>query len=295
VRADQQLRLPGARGPLPRDRRTQDLAARAARAGALQRTGGSGAGDARLRRARPARAGSPGRLSARRRPPRSAHRARTVVGRDAAGRSARERVLHLEPMAKAVEQRDSVVIRFAGDSGDGMQLTGGQFTSETAILGNDLSTFPDFPAEIRAPAGSLPGVSGFQLHFADHDILTPGDAPNVLVAMNPAALKTNLKDLPPSGILVVDSDAFTDRNLTKAGYDGNPLEDDTLKGYRVHHLPITTLNLRALQEAKVGLGRKEMDRCKNFFALGVLYWLYDRPLEPTLNWIGAKFKKLPEV
>src|SRR6266516_1126769 len=137
-------------------------------------------------------------------------------------------------MVKAVEQRESVVIRFAGDSGDGMQLTGGQFTSETAILGNDLATFPDFPAEIRAPAGSLPGVSGFQLHFADHDILTPCDAPNVLVAMTPAALKTNIKDLPRGGILVVDADAFTERKLQKAGYPANPLEDGSLDSYEVH-------------------------------------------------------------
>src|SRR4051812_22091462 len=139
--------------------------------------------------------------------------------------------------AKPVEQLDSVIVRFAGDSGDGIQLTGGRFTSETALLGNDLSTFPDYPAEIRAPAGSLPGVSGFQVHFADHDILTPGDAPNVLVAMNPAALKTNLRDLPPSGILVVDSDAFTERNLQKAGYAANPLEDDTLDNHEVHAIP----------------------------------------------------------
>src|SRR5215210_3093695 len=136
-------------------------------------------------------------------------------------------------MAKTVEQRDSVVIRFAGDSGDGMQLTGGQFTSETAVLGNDLSTFPDFPAEIRAPAGSLAGVSGFQLHFADHDILTPGDAPNVLVVMNPAALKTNINDLPRGGTLIVNEDAFDERNLGKAGYAANPLTDGTLEGYEV--------------------------------------------------------------
>src|SRR5262245_39555821 len=133
-------------------------------------------------------------------------------------------------MAKPVEQLHQVIVRFAGDSGDGMQLTGGQFTSETAILGNDLSTLPDFPAEIRAPAGSLPGVSGFQLHFADHDILTPGDQPNVLVAMNPAALRTNVKDLRAGGTLIVDRDAFNERNLTKAGYDGNPLLDGSLEG-----------------------------------------------------------------
>ena len=137
-------------------------------------------------------------------------------------------------MAKPVEQLERVIIRFAGDSGDGMQLTGGRFTSETALFGNDLSTLPDFPAEIRAPAGSLPGVSGFQIHFSDHDILTPGDAPNVLVAMNPAALRTNLNDLPPGGTLIVNTDAFTDRNLQKAGYTSNPLEDGTLDEYRVH-------------------------------------------------------------
>src|SRR5919106_3790039 len=137
-------------------------------------------------------------------------------------------------MAKSVERLDRVVIRFAGDSGDGMQLTGDRFTSETATLGNDLSTLPNFPAEIRAPQGSLPGVSGFQLHFADHDILTPGDAPDVLVAMNPAALKSNLRDLPRGGTLIVDTDAFTDRNLQKAGYDGNPLEDGSLESYEVH-------------------------------------------------------------
>src|SRR5690348_9390337 len=150
--------------------------------------------------------------------------------------------------SKPVEQLESVVIRFAGDSGDGMQLTGGQFASETALLGNDLATFPDFPAEIRAPAGSLPGVSGFQLHFADHDILTPGDAPNVLVAMNPAALRTNLKDLPPRGILVVDMDAFTDRNLKKAGYEANPLEDGSLESYDVHPIPLTTMTIEALKD-----------------------------------------------
>src|SRR5438094_9907064 len=135
---------------------------------------------------------------------------------------------------KPVEQVDSVIVRFAGDSGDGMQLTGGRFTSETAVLGNDLSTFPDFPAEIRAPAGSLPGVSGFQVHFADHDILTPGDAPNVLVAMNPAALRTNVRDLPKGGTLIVDRDAFTERNLATAGYDANPLEDASRDGDGVH-------------------------------------------------------------
>src|SRR6188472_3066816 len=143
-------------------------------------------------------------------------------------------------MAKAVEQRPNVIIRFAGDSGDGMQLTGGQFASESAVLGNDLATFPDFPAEIRAPAGSLPGVSGFQVHFADHDILTPGDRPDVLVAMNPAALKTNLKDLVKGGTLIVNRDAFTERNLKKAGYADNPLGDGSLDDFNVHEVPLTS-------------------------------------------------------
>ncbi|HVG39311.1 MAG TPA: 2-oxoacid:acceptor oxidoreductase subunit alpha [Pyrinomonadaceae bacterium] len=200
-----------------------------------------------------------------------------------------------EETAKHFEEVDTVTIRFAGDSGDGMQLTGTQFTNTTAVVGNDISTLPDFPAEIRAPAGSLPGVSGFQLNFSNHDIRTPGDQPNVLVAMNPAALKVNLGDLEDGGTVIINTDEFNKENLEKAAYKSNPLEDGTLNGYRVHRLPITTLNMNALKE-QVKLTRKEMDRCKNFFALGVLYWLYDRPLEPTLDWIGAKFaKKLPEV
>jgi len=194
-----------------------------------------------------------------------------------------------------VEEVETVTIRFAGDSGDGMQLTGTQFTNTSAIVGNDISTLPDFPAEIRAPAGSLPGVSGFQLNFSSRDIRTPGDQPNVLVAMNPAALKVNLEDLEDGGTVIVNTDEFNKENLKKANYAANPLEDDTLKGYRVHRLPITTVNIRALQEAGVQLSRKEMDRCKNFFALGLLYWLYDRPMEPTLEWINAKFKKNPEI
>ncbi len=194
-----------------------------------------------------------------------------------------------------VEEVETVTIRFAGDSGDGMQLTGTQFTNTSAIVGNDISTLPDFPAEIRAPAGSLPGVSGFQLNFSSRDIRTPGDQPNVLVAMNPAALKVNLPDLEDGGTLLINTDEFNKENLKKANYSSNPLEDDTLKGYRVHKLPITTVNIRALQEAGVKLSRKEMDRCKNFFALGILYWLYDRPMEPTLEWIRSKFKKNEEV
>ena len=196
-------------------------------------------------------------------------------------------------MAKAVEQRESVVIRFAGDSGDGMQLTGGQFTSETAILGNDLSTFPDFPAEIRAPAGSLPGVSGFQLHFADHDILTPGDRPDVLVAMNPAALKTNLKDLVKGGTLIVNKDAFTERNLEKAGYAANPLEDGSLGEFQVHDVGLTSMTLEALKE--IDVTKREAERAKNMFALGLMSWLFNRPTEGTLAFLEKKFAKAPNI
>jgi len=192
------------------------------------------------------------------------------------------------------EELDTVTIRFAGDSGDGMQLTGTQFTNTSAVVGNDISTLPDFPAEIRAPAGSLPGVSGFQLNFSSQDIKTPGDQPNVLVAMNPAALKVNLPDLEEGGTLIVNTDSFTPENLKYANYAANPLDDNSLAGFRVHKLPITTLNMNALK-GNVELSRKEIDRSKNFFALGVLYWLYDRPMENTLNWIRAKFAKSPEV
>src|SRR5687767_3388574 len=195
-------------------------------------------------------------------------------------------------MAKPVEQLDRVIIRFAGDSGDGMQLTGGRFTSETALLGNDLSTLPDFPAEIRAPAGSLPGVSGFQIHFSDHDILTPGDAPNVLVAMNPAALRTNLRDLPPGGTLIVNTDAFTDRNLQKAGYTSNPLEDGTVDDYLVQEVPLTSLTQEALKDVEIT--SREAERSKNMFALGLMSWLYTRPTEGTLEFIEKKFAKRPE-
>jgi 2-oxoglutarate ferredoxin oxidoreductase subunit alpha len=196
-------------------------------------------------------------------------------------------------MAKPVEQLDRVVIRFAGDSGDGMQLTGSRFTSETAVLGNDLSTLPDFPAEIRAPAGSLPGVSGFQIHFSDHDILTPGDAPNVLVAMNPAALKTNLRDLPKGGMLIVNTDAFTERNLDKAGFAANPLEDGSLDEYHVHEVPLTSLTLEALKE--VDLTKREAERSKNMFALGLMSWLYHRPTEGTIAWLERKFAANPQI
>jgi len=196
-------------------------------------------------------------------------------------------------MSKPVEQLEQVIIRFAGDSGDGMQLTGGRFTSETALFGNDLSTLPDFPAEIRAPAGSLPGVSGFQIHYADHDILTPGDAPHVLVAMNPAALRMNLKDLPPGGTLIVNGDAFNERNLQKAGYSANPLEDGTLADYHVHEVPLTTLTIEALKD--VDVTKREAERSKNMFALGLMSWLYTRPTEGTLKFLNKKFANKPEI
>jgi 2-oxoglutarate ferredoxin oxidoreductase subunit alpha len=197
-------------------------------------------------------------------------------------------------VAKPVVELESVVIRFAGDSGDGMQLTGGRFTSETALSGNDLATFPDFPAEIRAPAGSLPGVSGFQLHFADHDILTPGDRPDVLVAMNPAALKTNLRDLPKGATLILDTDAFTDRNLKKAGYASNPLEDDSLADYQLHAVPLTSLTVGALKDIE-GVTAREAERAKNMFALGLMSWLYGRETESTTSFISTKFAKRPEI
>jgi 2-oxoglutarate ferredoxin oxidoreductase subunit alpha len=196
-------------------------------------------------------------------------------------------------VTKQVQELDHVVIRFAGDSGDGMQLTGDRFTQETAVFGNDLSTLPNFPAEIRAPAGTLPGVSSFQLHFADHDILTPGDAPDVLVAMNPAALKANLKDLPRGGELIVNTDEFTKRNLTRVGYANNPLEDGSLDGYTLHPVPLTSLTVKALED--LSLSRKDAERAKNMFALGLLSWLYGRPAEGTLSFLETKFGKKPEI
>jgi 2-oxoglutarate ferredoxin oxidoreductase subunit alpha len=197
-------------------------------------------------------------------------------------------------VAKQVEQVPGVVIRFAGDSGDGMQLTGGRFTSETAALGNDLSTLPDYPAEIRAPAGSLPGVSGFQIHFSDHDILTPGDRPDVLVAMNPAALRTNLQDLPGGGTLILNRDAFTEKNLQKAGYSVSPLEDGSLDDYKLHAIPLTSMTVEALKGIE-GVTPREAERSKNFFALGLMSWLYGRPTENTLEFIRTKFAKRPEI
>ncbi|GGM52460.1 2-oxoglutarate ferredoxin oxidoreductase subunit alpha [Longimycelium tulufanense] len=192
-----------------------------------------------------------------------------------------------------VRRLDRVVIRFAGDSGDGMQLTGDRFTSEAAAFGNDLATLPNFPAEIRAPQGTLPGVSSFQLHFADYDILTPGDRPDVLVAMNPAALKSNLGDLPQGGTLIVNTDEFTRRNLTKVGYDRNPLEDDSLSAYTVHKVPMASLTLGAVSET--GLSKKDAERAKNMFALGLLSWMYHRPTEGTEGFLREKFARKPEI
>ncbi|MDM4722330.1 2-oxoacid:acceptor oxidoreductase subunit alpha [Micromonospora sp. WMMA1363] len=196
-------------------------------------------------------------------------------------------------MTKQIRQLDRVVIRFAGDSGDGMQLTGDRFTSETAQLGNDISTLPNFPAEIRAPAGTLPGVSSFQVHFADYDILTPGDAPNVLVAMNPAALKANLADLPRGADIIVNTDEFTKRNLAKVGYQTNPLDDDSLAGYVVHPVALTSMTIGSLAEHEVS--KKDAERAKNMFALGLLSWMYSRPYESTLRFLERKFAARPEL
>jgi 2-oxoglutarate ferredoxin oxidoreductase subunit alpha len=183
---------------------------------------------------------------------------------------------------------DHVVVRFAGDSGDGMQLTGDRFTSVSAQFGNDLATFPEFPAEIRAPAGTLAGVSAFQVHISDHDVMTPGDAPNVLVAMNPAALKASLSTLEPGGTLIVNEDTFDERNLTKAGYTANPLDDGSLAGYTLHRVPMTSITKQAC--GALGVKPRDADRSKNFFALGLISWMYTRPVEPTIGWIQSRFK-----
>ncbi|MGN6415159.1 2-oxoacid:acceptor oxidoreductase subunit alpha [Flexivirga sp.] len=192
-----------------------------------------------------------------------------------------------------LKQINSVVVRFAGDSGDGMQLTGDRFTSDSAVLGNDLSTLPNFPAEIRAPQGTLPGVSSFQVHFADHSVLTPGDAPDVLVAMNPAALKANLGDLPRGSTIIVNTDEFTKRNLAKVGYATNPLEDDSLEAWQVHPVPLTSITVEAL--ADFDLGRKDKERAKNMFALGLLSWMYTRTLDGTRAFLAAKFAQQPDI
>ncbi|MEJ2868443.1 2-oxoacid:acceptor oxidoreductase subunit alpha [Actinomycetospora sp. OC33-EN08] len=202
-------------------------------------------------------------------------------------------VAHGEIRQTEVRQTHRVVIRFAGDSGDGMQLTGDRFTSEAAAFGNDLATLPNFPAEIRAPAGTLPGVSSFQLHFADYDILTPGDRPDVLVAMNPAALKSNLSDLPHGGVLIVNTDEFTKRNLTKVGYEANPLEDDSLAPYQVHRVAMATITRTTLEPT--GMSKKDAERAKNMFALGLLSWMYHRGTEGTEQFLREKFAKKPEL
>ncbi|HEY2794153.1 MAG TPA: 2-oxoacid:acceptor oxidoreductase family protein, partial [Micromonosporaceae bacterium] len=196
-------------------------------------------------------------------------------------------------MTKQVRQLDRVVIRFAGDSGDGMQLTGDRFTSETAQLGNDISTLPNFPAEIRAPAGTLPGVSSFQVHFANFDIMTPGDAPNVLVAMNPAALKANLADLPRGAEIIVNTDEFTKRNLAKVGYADDPLTDGTLDAYTLHPVGLTSMTVKALESFDIS--KKDAERAKNMFALGLLSWLYSRPYKSTLEFLARKFASKPNL
>ncbi|HTT76801.1 MAG TPA: 2-oxoacid:acceptor oxidoreductase subunit alpha [Candidatus Binataceae bacterium] len=195
--------------------------------------------------------------------------------------------------AKTGTRRDSVVIRFAGDSGDGMQLAGMQFTAESALAGNDIATLPDFPAEIRAPAGTLAGVSGFQLNFSSREVFTAGDEPNVLVAMNPAALKANLDDLPPNGVLIVDREAFSDGNLKKAGYTSNPLNDHSLDKYQLYPVDVTKLTTRALHDT--GLNNRAVFRCRNLFVLGMLSWLYQRPISSTERWLEGRFKKTPEL
>ncbi|MQA83016.1 MAG: 2-oxoacid:acceptor oxidoreductase subunit alpha [Streptosporangiales bacterium] len=197
------------------------------------------------------------------------------------------------PAPKGVRQLDRVIIRFAGDSGDGIQVTGDRFTSETAQLGNDLATFPNFPAEIRAPAGTLPGVSSFQLQFADHDVLTPGDRPDVLVVMNPAALRANLDDLRPGGRIIANVDEFTSRNLKRVGYDASPLDDDSLEAYTVHQVRLTSMAVEALKD--LDIGKKDAERAKNMFALGLLSWLYHRPTERTLEFIAKRFGNIPDI
>ncbi|MBB5156519.1 Pyruvate/2-oxoacid:ferredoxin oxidoreductase gamma subunit [Saccharopolyspora phatthalungensis] len=193
----------------------------------------------------------------------------------------------------AVKEVDRVVIRFAGDSGDGMQLTGDRFTSEAATFGNDLATLPDFPAEIRAPQGTLPGVSSFQLHFADYDIRTPGDCPDVLVAMDPAGLKANIADLPAGGILIVNTDEFTKRNLAKVGYTSNPMEDQSLASFQVHQVAMASITRAALEPT--GLSKKDAERAKNMFALGLLSWMYNRETVGTERFLREKFAKNPAI
>ncbi|MDP9143830.1 MAG: 2-oxoacid:acceptor oxidoreductase family protein, partial [Actinomycetota bacterium] len=204
-----------------------------------------------------------------------------------------DQIATAEPSTTSTETLDKVVIRFAGDSGDGMQVAGSRFTDASALFGNDLATLPSFPAEIRAPAGTLPGVSSFQVQIADFDILTAGDQPDCLVAMNPAALKKNLKDVRPGGTLIINTDTFDERNLAKAGYDDDPIEDGTLEGYRVIEVPMDELTKEAVKDT--GVSGRSVLRSKNFFALGLLAWLFHRPTEPTIEWAQKKFAKTPEV
>src|SRR5262245_12973766 len=196
-------------------------------------------------------------------------------------------------MSKSIQDRERVVVRFAGDSGDGMRLTGDRFASATAVLGNDLATLPDFPAEIRAPAGTVHGVSAFQIQFASTDIATPGDHADVLVAMNPAALKADLDTVMPGGTLLLNEDAFTARNLDKAGYAADPTTDGSLEGYTVVKVPMTSITVRAVED--LGISKKEAERAKNMFALGLVSWMYGRPTEPTINWLEQKFGSKPEI
>jgi 2-oxoglutarate ferredoxin oxidoreductase subunit alpha len=196
-------------------------------------------------------------------------------------------------MSKAVKERERIVVRFAGDSGDGMQLTGDRFTSATAVLGNDLATLPDFPAEIRAPAGTVHGVSAFQIQFASTDVTTPGDHADVLVAMNPAALKADLETVAKGGVLVLNEDSFTQRNIEKAGYSADPTEDGTLEGYQVYKVPMTSITVRATEG--IGIGKKEAERAKNMFALGLVSWMFGRPADTTLTWLEKKFGSRQEI
>jgi 2-oxoglutarate ferredoxin oxidoreductase subunit alpha len=199
----------------------------------------------------------------------------------------------MEKVSKELKELNDVTVRFAGDSGDGMQLTGTQFSNTTAFVGNDVSTLPDYPAEIRAPIGTTYGVSGFQIHFSNIDIQTPGDSPDVLVAMNPAALEVNIRDLKKNAVIIVNINNFDTKNLRLAGYETNPLEDDSLHGFDVIQVPLSNLTSMALEDS--GLSMKEIARCKNFFALGMMYWLYSRPVEPTTEWIKSKFKATPLI
>ncbi len=212
---------------------------------------------------------------------------------EVAGGAAQSAALGGSAMRKRGERRDSVVVRFAGDSGDGMQLAGMQFTAESALAGNDIATLPDFPAEIRAPAGTIAGVSGFQVNFSSNEVFTAGDEPTVLVAMNPAALKANLDDVPPNGVIIVDREAFNEANVKRAGYTSNPLKDNSLDKYQVFQVDVSKLTTTALHDT--GLNNRAVFRCRNLFVLGMISWLYQRPIESTINWLEGRFKKTPEV